>query len=32
MVYIIKKQDYSDLQKYFSDKKRINLNLVEKKF
>ena len=32
MVYIIHKQDYSDLQKYFSDKKHINLNLVEKKF
>lgn len=32
MVYIIKKQDYLDLQKYFSDKKHINLNLVEKKF
>lgn len=32
MVYIIKKQDYLDLQKYFYDKKHINLNLVEKKF
>ena len=32
MVYIIKKQDYLELQKYFSDKKHINLNLVEKKF
>ena len=32
MVYIIHKQDYLDLQKYFSDKKHINLNLVEKKF
>ncbi|MDA3077830.1 hypothetical protein OFO07_02670 [Campylobacter sp. JMF_06 NA1] len=32
MVYIIKKQDYLDLQKYFSDKKHINLNLVKKKF
>ena len=32
MVYIIHKQDYSDLEKYFSDKKHINLNLVEKKF
>ena len=32
MIYIIKKQDYLDLQKYFSDKKHINLNLVEKKF
>ena len=32
MIYIIKKQDYLDLQKYFYDKKHINLNLVEKKF
>lgn len=32
MVYIIKKQDYLELQKYFYDKKHINLNLVEKKF
>ncbi|MBR4141319.1 MAG: hypothetical protein IKR42_06020 [Campylobacter sp.] len=32
MVYIIKKQDYLDLQKYFSDKKHINLNLVKKEF
>ena len=32
MVYIIHKQDYLDLQKYFSDKKHINLNLVKKKF
>lgn len=32
MVYIIKHQDYLDLQKYFYDKKHINLNLVEKKF
>ena len=32
MIYIIKKQDYLDLQKYFSDKKHINLNLVKKNF
>ena len=32
MVYIIHKQDYLDLQKYFSDKKHIDLNLVKKKF
>ena len=32
MVYIIKKQDYLELQKYFSDKKHINLNLAKKLF
>lgn len=32
MIYIIKKQDYLDLQKYFFDKKHINLNLVKKNF
>jgi hypothetical protein len=32
MIYIIKHQDYLELQKYFYDKKHINLNLVEKKF
>ena len=32
MLYIIKKQDYLELQKYFSDKKHINLNSVKKTF
>lgn len=32
MIYIIKHQDYLDLQKYFSNKKHINLNSVKKSF
>ncbi|WP_299189174.1 hypothetical protein [uncultured Campylobacter sp.] len=32
MIYIIKHQDYLELQKYFSNKKHINLNSVKKSF
>ena len=32
MLYIIHKKDYLDLQKYFYDKKHIDLNLVKKNF